>query len=159
MAGVGDFCNSIGVPPWNWIAVRINIGLPKKGINAIDQEIADGMLHVFSFFMNLVPSHLKGLHQELLNQPMATNDPEGKRPASFRESHPFIRRMSRETSGIEGFEHACDRPRRDAQRGRQLAGTDRLICLGCRNLIDRFDVIFDGETRHSSVFPAGGVGP
>ena len=37
------------------IAVGIDIGVAEEGIDPIDEQIADGMLHMFSLVMHLVP--------------------------------------------------------------------------------------------------------
>ena len=44
--------------------MRIGVGMTQKGVDPIDQPIADGMLHVLGFFVDLVPGQVQRLHQK-----------------------------------------------------------------------------------------------
>ena len=122
--------------------------MAQVGVDAVDQRIAHRVLHVLGFFVDFVPGEVERLAQELLDQPVPPQHAQRQRPAGRREPHAFVRRVRGQVALVERLEHARHRAGQHAQRGRDLAGGHGAGVGLLRELVDRLDVVFDGQAGH-----------
>ena len=108
----------------NRVAVGVDRGIAQVGVDPVDQPLRGGVFHVLGFFVDLVPRHGERLGQEPFEQPMPADDLHRQPLARVGQSSAFIGRISGEIGLGERFEHARDRPGRDVECLRQLAGSD-----------------------------------
>ena len=116
--------------------------MAQKGVDPVDQPVADRVLHVLGFFVHFVPGEIERLHQEQLDQTMAPHDRSASALPGRRQPHAFVGRVGDQVAFAERLEHAGHGARRDRQRLGQLTG-GRLAIAGQADLKDRFDVVLD----------------
>ena len=106
----------------NRVAVRIGRRIAEEGVDPVDQQVADRVLHVLGFFVNLVPGQVERADQEQLDQPVAAEHAQGQHAARVGQPGPFVGNVLGQAAFAERLEHAGDGAGRDAQRLGQLAG-------------------------------------
>ena len=94
--------------------MRVGFRIVEELFDAIDQMIADRVLHVLGFFMDFVPGELKRLCKKQLDQSMSPQDTQRQIPPTIGQPHTFVRRVLGEATFAQRLEHARDRPRRYA---------------------------------------------
>ena len=100
------------------IAIRVL----QKGVDPVDEEITDGMLHMLRLFVDLIPREVERLDEEQLDQPVTTQHAQGEFAPLRRQRDPFVRAIVCQARFRERLEHAGDRARRHRQFGCQLTG-------------------------------------
>ena len=133
----------------------IDDGVPQVSVDAIDEQIADRVLHVLGLFVDFGPIEVEGFGQEELDQSMPANHAQGQRRAGRGDADSFVRRVGRQPTFAQRFEHAGDRARRNAQGAGQLAGGNGFALVRGADQVNRLDVVFDGQAGHGDI-PAKG---
>lgn len=126
--------------------MRVGLGVAEEGVDSVDQQITDGVFHVFRFIVNFIPGQVQRLHQKLFDQPMSPQDAARQIPPFGGQHDTFIRRVGDQACFVERLEHAGDGTRRNIQRGRNLAGRCRRIRVTGTEFVNRFHVILNGQT-------------
>src|SRR5260221_10933747 len=75
---------------------------------------------------------------------------QSERPAGRRQPYSFIRRVGHQIALAERLEHARDGAGRDAKRRGQLPGRRQAVSLARADLMDRLDVVLNGEAWHDN---------
>src|SRR5690606_15441592 len=68
----------------NRVAMRIDRREAKIFVNAVDQQIADGMFHVLRFVVDFVPRQVERPDEEQFDQAMPAQDAQSQQSAGFR---------------------------------------------------------------------------
>ena len=137
------------VGPGDRVAVRVDRRVAEEGVDPVDQVLRDGVLHVLGLLVDRVPGHLQGLRQEEFQQPMPTEDPKRQLLPLPREPDPLIRRVRRQFPLRERLEHPRHGAGGDAHCLGELSGGDSPVpALSRGDLVDRLDVVLDGQARH-----------
>ena len=137
--------------------MRIDIGMAEEGVDPIDQQITDGVLHVLGLVVHLVPAHVERAEQKEFDEPMPPDHPQCQHAAGPRQGHALVGLVRRQPRSVERLEHARDRAGGDVERRGDLPGAGRLPRLGGRDLIDRLDVVLDGQAWHGTLLLAPAV--
>ena len=88
--------------------MRVCAGVVQVLVDAIDQSVTDGMLHVLGFFVNLIPCQVKRLRKKQFDQSMAAQHAHRDRTSFSRQSHTLVRSILRMARFGERLHHAGD---------------------------------------------------